>query len=313
MKLVILEPLGVPVQRLTQRGQEILEDRVEIITYSERAEDEQTLIQRSADADIVMLSNIPYSRVVMEKNQNLKMLSVAFTGVDHIAMDYCQENKIAVANSAGYATTAVAELVFGLLFSLYRNIPACDQAVRQQKTKDGLVGFELAGKTFGIVGLGAIGTVVANLANAFGCRVIGVSHATQTSTGVELFSLEEVLAQSDVLSLHVPLTDNTRGMIGAKQLAMMKPSAVLLNTARGPVVDSAALAAALHAGTIAGAGLDVFDTEPPISADDPLLSAPNTVLTPHVAFATAESMEKRLTIAFENVKQWLDGTPQNLM
>ena len=178
------------------------------------------------------------------------------------------------------------------------------------------MGFELAGKTFGIVGTGAIGLRVAVLARAFGCKVIAYSRTEKQEAlelGVRYRSLEEVMAQSDIVSLHVPATAQTKGLISAEMIARMKPGALLINTARGPVVDSAALADALKAGRIAGAGIDVFETKPPIPEDHPLCSAPNTLLTPHVAFATEESMVLRANMVFENVQLYLNGTPRNVM
>ena len=247
----------------------------------------ETLIQRAKDADILMVANSPLPAQVVQACSHLKMISVAFTGVDHIPMEVCKQRGILVCNCAGYSTKAVAELVFGLVLGLARRIPACDGAARHGGTKAGLVGFELAGKTFGIVGTGAIGLRVAALARAFGCKVIAYSRTEKPEAlemGVQYRSLEEVMA-----------------------------SALLINTARGPVVDSAALAEALKAGRIAGAGIDVFETEPPIPEDHPLCSAPNTLLTPHVAFATEESMVLRAEMVFENVRLYLNGTPRNIM
>ena len=233
------------------------------------------------------------------------MLAVAFTGLDHVDLKYCEERGIKVQNCAGYATTAVAELTFGLLLDLCRNIGKCDTAARNGGTKAGLIGFELEGRTMGIVGTGAIGARVAKLAAAFGMDVIAYSRTPGKVAGVRYVSLEELLAQSDVVSLHVPLTDETRGMIGEKELALMKETAVLVNTARGPVVDTKALADALNSGRIAGAAIDVFDKEPPLDADEPLINAKNTVVTPHVAFATDESMIKRAEIEFRNIAEFI--------
>ncbi len=313
MKCAVVEPLGVKKEVLIKIAEEALGTSIEIDYYADRAEDPASLTERSGDADIVMISNIPYGRDIMEKNPNLKMICVAFTGIDHIDMEYCREHNITVCNCSGYANTAVMELVFGSVITLYRRIMQCDTATRESKTKDGLVGFELEGKTFGIIGLGAIGGAVAKVALAFGCRVIAYSEDDNQIDGVEKVSFEEVLKTSDVVSLHVPLLDSTRGMINADTLKLMKPSAILVNAARGPVVDNAALAQALHNGVIAGAALDVFDMEPPVPQDYPLLQAPNTLLTPHVAFATAESMVKRARIAFDNVKFWAAGSPRNVM
>ena len=313
MKLVILEPLGVEQEKLLALAEEKLTDRVEIKAYDTRVTDADALAERAKDADIVVLSNLPFRREVMERCPNLKMISVAFTGVDHVDMDYCRERGILVSNCAGYSNTAVSELVFGLALSLYRRIIECDRAVRAGKDKTGLVGLELAGKTFGIIGMGAIGTRTAQLAKAFGCRVLGFNRSPKQVEGVCMVELDELLRESDIVSLHVPLTEQTIGMIGEWEIGLMKPSAILINTARGPVVDSAALAAALKEGRLAGAAVDVYETEPPIPQDHPLLSAPHVAATPHVAFATKEALYQRAVIVFDNVAGYLDGKPQNVM
>lgn len=313
MKCAVVESLGVSKDVFMDIAKAEWGSLIEIEYYPERAEDPETLIRRSKDADIVMISNIPYGRNIMKHNPNLKMICVAFTGVDHIDMAYCREHNITVCNCSGYANTAVMELVFGSIISLYRRIFKCDAAVRQGQTKDGLIGYELAGKTFGIVGLGAIGRAVARVAQAFGCHVIAYNRSVVNAEGVENVSFAELLKRSDIISLHVPLLESTRGMINADTLKLMKPTAILVNAARGPVVDNEALARALQEGVIAGAAVDVFDMEPPLPADYPLLQAPNILLTPHVAFATSESMVKRVRIAVSNVSRWVSGQPQNVM
>ena len=305
MKIVVIEPLGVEEKRFMEIARAAVGDEHEIICYDTRTTDVEELGKRGKDADIIAIGNLPFPREVLERCENLKMLAVAFTGLDHVDLKYCGERGIKVQNCAGYATTAVAELTFGLIISLYRNMVACDTATRKQGTKDGLIGFELEGKTLGVVGTGAIGTRVIGIAKAFGMDVIAYNRTPGKVEGVKYAGLEEVLAQSDIVSLHVPLTDETRGMIGARELSMMKPTAVLINTARGPVVETQALADALKDGTIAGAAIDVFDSEPPVAADDPLITAPGTVLTPHVAFATKESMIKRAIIEFDNIAKFI--------
>ncbi len=305
MKIAVMEPLGVEQEKFMQIAREAVGDDVEIVCYDTRTTDVEELGRRGRDADIIAIGNLPFPREVLEKCENVKMLAVAFTGLDHVDLKYCEERGIKVQNCAGYATTAVAELTFGLLLDLCRNIGKCDTAARNGGTKTGLIGFELEGKTMGIVGTGAIGARVAKLAAAFGMDVIAYSRTPGKVAGVRYVSLEELLAQSDVVSLHVPLTDETRGMIGAEELALMKETAVLVNTARGPVVDTKALADALNSGRIAGAAIDVFDKEPPLDADEPLINAKNTVVTPHVAFATDESMIKRAEIEFRNIAEFI--------
>ena len=313
MKLVIIEPLGVEDEKLLQMAKEALPESVEITYYNTRVTDTDTLIERGKDADIIAVSNLPLNADVIRGCANLKMLAVAFTGVDHIAMDVCRERGITVCNCSGYSNAAVADLVFGMIVALYRNLPACGQAVRNGKTKDGLIGFELEGKKFGVVGTGAIGLKVAAVAQAFGCQVYAYSRTKKEIPGITYVDLDTLLAECDIVSLHTPLNDGTRGLINRERLAKMKPNAVLINTSRGPIVDSAALAEALNSGKIAGAGIDVFEGEPPIPADHPLLTAKNVIATPHIGFATKEALVKRAVIVFDNIVTWMAGTPQNVM
>ena len=314
MKIVFLEPLGIPNEQLLAQAEAAVGRSVELIAYPDRREDEETLVKRSEGADIVVLSNFPYRKNVISRLPDLKMICVAFTGTDHVDVAYCRERGITVCNCAGYSTVAVADLVFGLVIALARNILPCDAACRQGGTKAGLVGFELEGKTFGVVGTGAIGLRVARIANAFGCKVLAWSRTKKDVEGVTYCdTLEELLPQCDIVSLHVPQTTATVGLMGERQLKLMKKTAFLINTARGPVVDSAALAKALEEGTIAGAGIDVFEKEPPLDTAHPLLHAPHTVVTPHVAFASRQAFEKRAVIVAENLKQFIAGTPQNVV
>ena len=313
MKLVIIEPLGVKQEKLLAMAAEQLPESVEVVYYDTRVTDTETLIERGKDADIIAVSNLPLNADVIDGCKNLKMLSVAFTGVDHIALDACRRNGVLVSNCAGYSTAAVADLVFGLLISLYRNIPACNEVVRREGTKDGLVGFELEGKKFGVVGTGAIGLRVAAIAQAFGCEVLAYSRTKKDVPGITYTDLNTLLSQCDIVSLHTPLNDSTRGLIGKEQLALMKKNAILINTARGPVVDSQALAEALNEERIAGACIDVFETEPPVKKEHPLLNAKHVIATPHVAFATKEALVKRVVIVFDNITAWLNNAPQNVM
>lgn len=304
MKIAVLEPLGVSTDFLKEKIVAKIGTQHDLIFYPDRKEDAATLVERSQGADIVVLSNIPYRKDVIEKCPALKKICVAFTGVDHIDLAYCAERGIEVKNCAGYSTVAVADLAFGLVLSLARNIPACDRACRDGKTKDGLVGFELAGKKFGIVGLGAIGSRVADIAHAFGCEVFAYTRTPKTHPNVTLVDKETLFSTCDIVSLHTPLNDSTRGLVGEKELSWMKPTAYLINTARGGVVDTPALVDALRNHRIAGAGIDVFDMEPPIPSDYQLNKLPNVVVTPHVAFATKQAFEKRAVIIADNLAGW---------
>src|SRR5471030_787807 len=313
MKLVILEPLGINKDKLLGMAKDTLGNEIEIIYYDTMVEDTETLIERSKEADVVVLSNLPYKKEVIENCLNLKMICVAFTGVDHVAMDYCKEKNIMVCNCAGYSTVAVADLVFGMVISLYRNLISCDKVTREGGTKNGLVGFELEGKKFGVVGAGSIGMRTAMIAKAFGCEVYAYSRTKKEVEGIEFVDLDTLMSTCDIISLHVPLNENTKGLVNSEKLSLMKESAILINTARGPVVDSAALAEVLNSGKIAGAGVDVFEVEPPIQVDHVLFGAKNLIVTPHVAFATAEAFEKRAVIVLDNIQKWVSGIPQNVM
>ncbi len=313
MKIVLLEGLGVS-DEVMERHARRLEAMGHTFTAFEKNTDPKVQANRCRDADVVMLANMPLALSVLEAAGSLKLIDVAFTGVDHIPVAEAKRRGIGVSNASGYATQAVAELCIGFMIQLLRNVEETQRRCRDGGTKDGLIGNLLHGKTVGIVGAGAIGKRVAELCRAFGCGVIAFSRSAVSHSAIDRqVSLEELLREADIVSLHCPLTEDTRGMIGEAQLGLMKRSAVLINTARGAVVDTKALARALNEGLIAGAACDVFETEPPITADHPLLHCPNTIVTPHIAFASAESMEQRAEIVFENLYSWLDGKQVNVV
>jgi len=316
MKIVMVEPISISMMKIEEYRQQLEAEGHQLIAYSNRAEDDQEMIKRVKEAEILIIANQPLSAEVINAAENLKMISVAFTGFDHIAMDACRENDILVSNSSGYANQAVAELAFGLIIDLMRNIKDSDGAVRAGKTRDGLIGNELAGKNFGIIGFGSIGQKTAKIAAAFGCNILVDDHKEHKlgeELDVEYLSIDELMQKSDIVSLHVPLKDSTVDLIDEEEIALMKKEAILINTARGPVVNSEALAEALNNEKIAGAGIDVFEMEPPIPSDHPLLNAKNTILTPHTAFATAEAFIKRAEIVFANIDAWLAEKPQNVV
>jgi D-3-phosphoglycerate dehydrogenase len=313
MMISVVEPLGIGKEELERTLRDAIGEGHRLVLWEDRKETESDLVERCKDADVVVVSNIRFGKAVIDACPNLKMICVAFTGVDHVDLDECRKRGIRVSNCAGYSTVAVADLVFALALSLARNVPACDKAVRDGGTKAGLVGFELEGKTFGVVGMGAIGTRVATIAQAFGCKVLACSRTKKEIAGVTFVDLHTLLARSDIVSLHVPQNEETIGMIGKEEFSAMKRNAMLINAARGPVVDTRALAEALERGTIACAGIDVFDTEPPLGPDNPLLGAPHTLLTPHVAFASEQAFSKRAVIVARDIKAFLDGSPINVV
>lgn len=311
MKIVLLEGLGVSDQ-VIERHARRLEDMGHTFVAYPKNTDPQVQVERSLDADVIMLANMPLAPAVLEQAKALKFIDVAFTGVDHIPMAEAKRRGIAVSNASGYATQAVAELCISFMIQLLRSVGKTEERCRSGDTKDGLVGNLLCGRTVGIVGAGAIGKKVAALCKAFGCTVLAYNRSAVSDPAIdEQIPLDELLKRADVVSLHCPLTADTKGMIGREQLSLMKKSAILINTARGGVLDSAALAEALTKGNIAGAACDVFETEPPLPADHPLLHCPNTIVTPHIAFASVESMEQRADIVFDNLYSWLEGKQRN--
>lgn len=316
MKIVIIEPLNISLMKIEQYKKRMEAEGHQLIAYPELAEDEQEMIKRIKDADILIIANQPLPAEVINAADNLKMISVAFTGYDHIDLAACRENDILVANSSGYADQAVAELVFGLTINLLRNIKKSEQAVRESKTRKGLIGTELAGKNFGIVGFGSIGQKTARIAKSFGCNLLVDNHKKHQvgkELGAEYLELDALIQKSDIISLHLPLKEETVNLINKDKINLMKKNAILINTARGPIVNSEALAEALNKEKIAGAGIDVFEMEPPIPKKHPLLNSKNTILTPHTAFATEEAFIKRAEIVFKNIEKWLADDPQNVV
>ena len=314
MKVAILENLGIGEEELLSLEKPFLEKGVEFVHY-ERSLDENVLLSELDGADAAIIANMPFPSSVIAKSGSLKFIDVAFTGTDHVGLDAAKKKGIAVSNASGYSNEAVSELVLGMVLSFMRNISKVEERCRNGKDKTGLVGNEVKGKTVGIVGLGKIGRRTAEIFNVLGAKILAYSRSRHSDAPsyVREVEMDELLASSDIIVLHCPLTPETRGLIGEKELERMKSSAILVNVARGPVVDEKALCEALEKGEIRGALVDVFDKEPPLSFDTPLLSAPNTLLTPHVAFATKESMSLRAEIVFENLRAWMEGQQINVI
>jgi D-3-phosphoglycerate dehydrogenase len=308
MKIVAVEPIGISRQRAEELVERYAAKGCDFVVYPDRKEDEQTLVERMKDADVVIVSNIRLSREVLEQCPKLKFLNVAFTGLDHIDQDYCREKGIVIRNASGYATQAVAELAVGLMLDVYRKITPFDASTRNLQGRNNILGRELHGKTVGIVGTGAIGLRTAAILKAFGCRLLAYSRTERQEAldmGIEYTTLEDLMQRSDIISLHTPLTAQTKGLISREMLELCKPSAIIINTARGAVIDNKALAEMLNKDCIAGAGIDVYEYEPPLQSNHPLLSAKNAVLLPHVAFATQESFSMRVDIILRNLDEYL--------
>lgn len=313
MNIVFLEPLGLCGCKGEALKNKFKAEGHNVEIHSERNENEDEIINRAKNADIIAVSNIAITKKIIDACPNLKMISVAFTGVDHIDMDTCRKKNIIVSNAAGFSTESVAELTIGMIISTYRKIAGGDTITRMGGSRMDFLGTELNGKTIGIIGTGAIGQRVAELARAFKCNVLGYCRHPKEIEGIKFTDKETLLKHSDIVSLHVPLTDETKNMIGEKEFSLMKPEAILINTARGPVVDKEALCEALSSNKISGAAVDVYDVEPPLPADETLFHAPNLLMLPHIAYATNESFTKRLEIVIDNILKWLEDKPQNVM
>jgi glycerate dehydrogenase len=276
---------------------------------------------RLAGATIAITNKVPLRADDIARLPSLKMVAVAATGTDNVDLDACRARGIAVANIRNYSLVAVPEHVFALLLALRRNLVAYRADVEagrwEKSTRFCLLDHpiaDLAGSRLGIVGYGALGRKVAQIGRAFGMQVSVATRSQQQDAGVDVLPLDELLRTSDVVSLHLPLNEQTRNLIGERELALMKRSALLINTARGGLVDEQALARALQGGVIGGAGFDVLGKEPP-APDNPLLALrlPNFILTPHVAWASAGAMQTLADMLVDNIEAWAEGRAQNLV
>jgi len=291
----------------------------EYVEYQKTAPDE--IVPRLQGAAIAIINKVPMRAATLERLPQLKMIAVAATGYDVVDVAYCRQRGIAVANIRNYAIHTVPEHAFALILALRRNLLAYREDVQRGVwnkseqfcffTHD--IG-DLYGSTLGIIGEGAIGQATAAIGRAFGMRVLFADHPPPKAPGVTFTPFEEVLAVADVLSLHCPLVPETRNLIDLAAMRRMKRTALLINTARGGLVDEAALVQALEEGLIAGAGFDVLTVEPPRDGH-PLLDVrrPNFILTPHIAWASDGAMQFLADQLIDNIERWCAGTPQHLV
>jgi len=288
----------------------------EIVSFRDHLADHEAIVQRLQDFEIIvaMRERTPFPRALLEKLPRLRLLVT--TGMRNASIDLAaaRERGVVVCGTPGAAGTT-GELTWGLILALFRQIPREDRALREGSWQT-TVGLGLAGKTLGILGLGTIGSQVAKVGAAFNMEVIAWSQNLDAEragrAGAKRVERDELLARSDVVTIHLVLSQRTRGLIGGRELARMKPTAFLVNTSRGPIVDEAALAGALKNATIAGAGIDVYDAEP-IAPGHPLLAAPNTVLTPHLGYVTRESYSAYFRGAVEDIAAWRRGAPVRVL
>lgn len=290
-----------------------LDGRAQIDYYDTLPGSEERLIERSAEADVVLniRSSCKFTAKVFDGCRRLRLLSLWGTGTDHVDLAAAARHDVTVTNTPGVSAISIAEHTLALLLAVARRIPQVDAATRRGEWARGQ-SVELHGKTCGIVGLGAIGQRFAVLASAIGMRVIAWTMHPRQIPGIEVVDLEELFRRSDIVSLHLRLSDETRGFVGPHRFGIMKPGAILINTARGGIVDEPALVAALTNQRLAGAGLDVFAVEP-LPSRHPLTNLPNVVLTPHYAGVTPEAMEAGLRMAVENIWAFLDGKTEHVV
>ncbi len=267
---------------------------------------------REAEGLLCLLSD-RIDAELLAASPRLRAISSCSVGLDHVDLAAATARGIPVGHTPGVLTETTAELAVGLLFAAARRIVEADRHVREGRWKEawdawGLLGRDLRGATLGVIGLGAIGRAVAERAGALGMRVLGWSRSRRAVAGVEAAAFDELLRRSDFVSVHVALTPETRGLLGAQALARMRPGAILVNTARGGIVDEAALVEGLRSGRIAAAALDVFAREP-LPAESPLLCAPNLILLPHIGSATVATRARMAELAVENLLAGLAGRP----
>jgi len=316
MKIVVLDGYTLNPGDLSWDGLEALGD----CTVYERSAPNET-VERAKDAEIVLVNKVVLNADRMTSLPKLKYIGVLATGYNVVDVEVAKSRGIPVTNVPVYGTRSVAQMVFAHVLELAHHVADHSRSVREGRWSRS-VDFcywdtpliELDGLTMGIVGFGRIGRAVAGIARAFGMNVLAHDAFPQAEVpeGVEMADLDTLLRSSDVVSLHCPLTAENKGMMNAERLATMKPTAFLINTSRGPLVVEKDLADALNNGVIAGAGLDVLDTEPP-PADSPILKAKNCHITPHIAWATRAARARLMDTAVENVRAFLSGTPQNVV
>ena len=314
MKIAVLDDFQNVARPMADWGP--LDAQAEVTVFTDNVRGE-ALVQRLLPFDVLVAirERTAFPRSLIERLPNLRLL--ATTGMRNAGIDLaaCQERGIPVCGTKG-GSSPTAELAFGLILALARNIVGEDRALRAGQWQTPFVGFMVKDRTLGLVGLGKLGAQVAAYAKAFGMNVIAwsqnLTEERAAEHGVRRVDKAELFRTADFVSLHLVSSERTRGIVGAPEFALMRPSAFLVNTSRSALVDQAALVAALTSGQIAGAGLDVFDEEP-VPPDAPLRSAPNTVLLPHLGYATRESYESYFPQVVAAILAWIDGNPINLL
>lgn len=316
MKIVVLDGYGMNPGDLSWEAMQALGD---LVVYDRTASAD--IIERAKDADMVLTNKVILNKEIIQALPKLKYIGVLATGYNVVDTSFSRERGIAVTNIPAYSTESVVQMTFAHILNIMNRVGhyASQNACGKWSANPDFCYWntplpELSGKTIGIVGLGNIGKRVACVARAFGMDVFAFTSksASELPEGVQKTTLDGLFSISEVLTLHCPLTESTREIINKESLAKMKPGAVLINTGRGPLVNEQDVAEALHAGHLGAYGADVMCQEPP-QADNPLLTAPNAFITPHIAWATYEARVRLMDIAVANVRAFIDGTPINVV
>jgi len=318
MKVVVLDGYTLNPGDLSWKG---LEELGEVRIYDRTSPED--VVARSLGAEIILTNKVVLtSSILKELSPTLRYVGVLATGYNVVDIHTADDLGIVVTNIPAYSTMSVVQQVFALLLNVTNCVAHYSHQILYDDAWVNSPDFsysdtpltEIQGKVMGIVGLGRIGSAVAKVADAFGMHVIALTSKdeSQLPPYVKKVSLEELFADSDILSLHCPLTDETRNLVSAERLQQMKSSAIIINTGRGPLVDESAVVQALHSGRLGAFAADVLSKEPP-SPDNPLLSAPRVYLTPHIAWATFEARTRLMEICINNIKSFLEGTPINVV
>lgn len=315
MKIAVLDGYGVNPGDLSW---DWLRDYGEVDVYKNTSEEQ--LLERAQGCEILLLNKCPLNATLLRQLPSLRFINLLATGFNNVDIDHCRNHGIVVSNAPAYGIQAVAQMTFALLLELTNQVGRHDRLVKGEGWRESIrtcyrenTQLELTGKTLGIVGFGRIGRQVANIASAFGMKLLVYTPRPDPALegeGLRFVLLEELARESDVVSFHCPLTPATQGMANEAFFALMKPTALLINTARGGILEESALLQALTNGVIAGAGLDVLSVEPPVQ-ENPLMGHDNCIITPHIAWAGRETRIRLMTEVKENLDAFLKGTPLN--
>jgi glycerate dehydrogenase len=316
MKLVVLDGFTLNPGDLSWDG---LKGICEVTVYDRTPAN--LVIERCANADFIFTNKVVIDAAIIEQQLNLKYIGVLATGYNVVDIEAAKLRGIVVTNIPAYSTHSVAQLVFAHIFAHYNRVELHNNDVKQGGWTS-CVDFsyfltpqtELAGKTMGIVGYGQIGSTIARIALAFGMKVLIANRSVKKDlpNGIQQVAMEQLFGESDIVSINCPLTDENKGFVNKQLIELMKPTALLVNTGRGPLVNETDLANALNKCTIAGASLDVLSTEPPLN-ENPLLTAKNCIVTPHIAWASTEARQRLMNIAHDNLKAFMAGNPVNIV